>query len=442
MKKLLFLAVALIMVATGANAQSKAVNDAVKAMNKAKAEAENPKKSGLAATWVKLANAYMAVYDAPTEGILVPAPKFQTDLALKGQPALSAEQVEIGGKLFNAVSYVDKVLYYDETETLVAYVVTKSVVENPLQLAYEAVSKAVELDEKKAQTKAISEIFAALKQKYDQAGRMDVTVSRYPEASVNFENAMNVAAHPFVGQVDSTMAYYTAYTATFAKDHSRAIKFFEYCQSIGYEMNGDVASYLAAEYKAVGDTAKCVDILTAGFAKYPTNNYILGDLISVYFETNEDPVKVLELVKSAQANDPNSAILVYVEGEALKSLGRLEDAIAAFHKAGEIDANYIYAPFNEGAAYYDLAVKLDNEAQAELDDNKYMALKEKVDASLKGAIEPFERAFNIAAANESMKDIQVACAEYLKNIFFRFRDEDPSFQASYEKYNQFAADNK
>ena len=61
MKKLLFLAVALMMVATGANAQSKAVNDAVKAMNKAKAEAENPKKSGVAATWVKLANAYMAV---------------------------------------------------------------------------------------------------------------------------------------------------------------------------------------------------------------------------------------------------------------------------------------------------------------------------------------------------------------------------------------------
>ena len=77
-----------------------------------------------------------------------------------------------------------------------------------------------------------------------------------------------------------------------------------------------------------------------------------------------------------------------------------------------------------------------------MDDNKYMALKEQVDAALKGAIEPFERAFNLAAANESLKDMQVACAEYLKNIFFRFRDEDASFQTNYEKYNQFAADNK
>jgi len=45
MKKLLIIAVALMFVATGVNAQSKAVSDAVKAMTKAKAETENPKKA-------------------------------------------------------------------------------------------------------------------------------------------------------------------------------------------------------------------------------------------------------------------------------------------------------------------------------------------------------------------------------------------------------------
>ena len=80
------------MVATGANAQTKAVNDAVKAVNKAKAEAENPKKAGASATWVKLANAYVACYDAPANGLLAGSPKFQIDLVLKGQPALSSEK--------------------------------------------------------------------------------------------------------------------------------------------------------------------------------------------------------------------------------------------------------------------------------------------------------------------------------------------------------------
>ena len=45
MKKLLILAVALMTLATQVNAQSKVVNDAVKAMMKAKADSENPKKA-------------------------------------------------------------------------------------------------------------------------------------------------------------------------------------------------------------------------------------------------------------------------------------------------------------------------------------------------------------------------------------------------------------
>ena len=150
------------MVATGANAQTKAVNDAVKAVNKAKAEAENPKKAAASATWVKLANAYVACYDAPANGLLAGSPKFQIDLVLKGQPALSSEQVEKGGKVLEAVTYVDKVLYFDETGSLQAWVITKPVIENTLGLALEAASKAVELDSKNAQAKPLQEIFSGL----------------------------------------------------------------------------------------------------------------------------------------------------------------------------------------------------------------------------------------------------------------------------------------
>ena len=442
MKKLLFLAVALVMVATGANAQSKAVNDAAKAVAKAKAESENPKKNANPATWVKLANAYMALYDAPANGLLPGSPKFQTDLVLKGQPALSTEQVEKGGKLLQAVTYVDKVLYYDEAGSLTAWTVTKELIENPLALAFEAISKAAELDTKNAQTKPIVEILTGLKGRYYDGAMFDNALANYPEASLGFENAMKVAAHPAIGELDSTLAYYTGVTATMAEDHDRAIKFYEYCQSINFEQKGEVAAALAEEYKAKGDTVKCKEILTAGFAKFPTNQSVLVALINVYRESNEDPVKVLEVLKVAQNNEPNNASLFYAEGDVYKNLERLEDAIAAFKKAGEIDPNYIFAPYSEGAAYYDLAVKIDEKAQAELDDEKYMALKEQVDKALLDAIDPFERAFKIGENNPNFKDVQVVCAEYLKNIFFRFRDKDASFQANYDKYNQFAADNK
>lgn len=442
MKKLLFLAVALVMVATGANAQTKAVNDAVKAVNKAKTESENPKKAGASATWVKLANAYLECYDAPSNGLLAGSPKFQIDMVLKGQPALSTEQVEKGGKMLEAVTYVDKVLYFDETGALQAWVVTKNVIENTLQLAFEAASKAVELDAKNAQAKPLGEIFSGLKQRHFDAAMFHNALGNYAESSVEFESAFNVAAHPFVGEVDSTLAYYTGVTATMAGDHKRAIKFYDYCQSINFEQNGEVAAALAEEHKALGDTVKCKEILTAGFAKFPTNQSILVALINVYRESNEDPAKVLEVLKVAQNNEPNNASLFYAEGDVYKNLGKLEEAIASFKKAGEIDANYIFAPYSEGATYYDLAIKIDEKAQAEMDDEKYLALKEQVDKALIDAIAPFERAFEIGAKTPDFKDIQVVCAEYLKNIFFRFRDKDASYQEKYDKYNQFAAENK
>ena len=58
-----------------------------------------------------------------------------------------------------------------------------------------------------------------------------------------------------------------------------------------------------------------------------------------------------------------------------------------------------------------------------------------MEAALENAIEPFEKAFSITQD----KDFQVACAEYLKNIFFRFRDKSEEYKAKYDKYNDFTS---
>ena len=50
----------------------------------------------------------------------------------------------------------------------------------------------------------------------------------------------------------------------------------------------------------------------------------------------------------------------------------------------------------------------------------------------------FEKAFEIAED----KDIKLACAEYLKNIYFRFREKGAEFQANHEKYNRYVEENK
>lgn len=438
MKKFLFAVVALFMLASQANAQSKASADALKALDKAKADTENPKKGTLPATWVKLASAYQACYDAPVEGLLQGSPQMQVKLLLKDQQVLSSSQEEKNGKLFTVDTYADKALYYDENGVLAAWTVTKPALENALQLSFDAIKKAAELDTKGAQKKQITDGLTNLKNKFYEGAMSDYTLGNFSNASVGFEKTWEVSGHPVLGIVDSTMAYYAAVTATMAGERDRAIKFLEYCLSINYELDGDIRASLADNYKAKGDTVKCKEILTAAFEKYPTSQSVLVALINIYLESNDDPEKVLEILKVAQKNEPNNASLVYAEGSVYRKLNKFEEAVAAFKKSGEIDAKYVFAPFAEGCAYYDWAVDIQEKAQNELDDAKYNALLEQMEKTLEAAIVPFEKAFEISED----ADIKLACAEYLKNIFFRFREKSADFQASYDKYNKYVEENK
>ena len=85
--------------------------------------------------------------------------------------------------------------------------------------------------------------------------------------------------------------------------------------------------------------------------------------------------------------------------------------------------------------YYNQAVDIQTKAQEEFDDAKYAALVAEFEKTLKACIEPFEKAYSIT----SDKDIKLGVAEYLKNTYFRFRDQDASYQAGYEKYNAIIA---
>lgn len=438
MKKLLFAVVSLLMIASQAGAQSKAAADALKALDKAKADVENPKKGVQPATWVKLANAYMNCFDAPAQGLLQGSPQMQVKLLIKDQQVVSSEQVEKGGKLYTADNYADKTLYYDENGMLVTWTITKPVLEGALDLSFEALNKAAELDTQNKQAKAIKESVTNLKNKYYDAAMSDYTLGNYAGASVGFEKTYNVSNHPAIAVIDTTMAYYTAVTANMAKDSDRAIKFYEYCLSINYELDGDIRASLADNYKAKGDTVKCKEILTTAFEKFPTSQSVLVSLINIYLESNDDPEKVLTILKVAQGNEPNNASLVYAEGSVYRKLNKFEEAIAAFDKAAQIDAKYVYAPFAAGCAYYDWAVDIQDKAQNELDDNKYAALLEQMEKTLESAIVPFEKAFEVSED----ADIKLACAEYLKNIYFRFREKGENYQASYDKFNKYVEENK
>ena len=183
---------------------------------------------------------------------------------------------------------------------------------------------------------------------------------------------------------------------------------------------------------------KAIGIPENGFSKYPTNQSILVSLINAYLESNDDPNKILDLIKKAQENEPANASLYYAEGNVWKNLKEMEKALACYQKSIETDPNYYYGSFAIGAAYYDRAVDIQTKATEEMDDAKYEALVKQLEENLEAAIVPFESCFSICPDQE----IKMVVAEYLKNIYFRFREKSEEYKANYEKFNSFLESSK
>ena len=416
-------------------AQTKDVADALKAFERAKSSADNAKKATNPKTWTDLAAAYAQVYDAPIKSIWLGASQMEIKVLLKDQRIEKSEEVEINGTVYLADFYTDKVLYYSQAGELAAWKVTKQYLDEPLlENSLDALNKAIEADTKQRSTADVKTQLEALKSRYFNEAMSAYALGSFKEASVDFEKAANIGAHKLIGQIDTALIYYAGMTAFMAQDHDRAIEFFNKALEHEYDAAGDAYSYLAESYKAKSDVAMAKEVLNRGFKKYPSTQSILVSLINTYLESNDDPNKILELIHQAQKNEPNNATLHYAEGNVWKNLGELDKAIESYKNSVKIDENYYFGFFAIGAAYYDNAVELQAKAADEMDDAKYEAMVKELEANLEAAIEPFEKCFDATQDAE----IKAVVAEYLKNIYFRFREKSAEYMAGYEKYNSYA----
>ena len=427
MKKL-FISLAVLLMCVGTiSAQNREAAKALKELDKAK---QNVEKKPSASAWLKLGDAYAACYEAPITGVFLDASAMQTQMLMKGQQKLGSEQTEINGKVITVDTYSDKKLYIDENGNVMGFKILEEITPAPLAEALKAYSKAAEAG---ASEKDLKPSLTNLAQKFWTLGMSNYRIGDFLAASESFENSYRVNSMPAVGEADGESLYYSGFTAFYGKDTKRAQALLNECLSKGIDQKGDVYSLLADSYKSTGDTAKCKSLLAEGFEKFPTNQGILVSLINTYLESKDDPEKVLAVLHKAQENEPNNASLFYAEGNLYRTMKNYEKAIEFFRKSAELDPKYVFAPYSEGDTYYSIALEIQEKASMEADDNKYNQMLNEMNDCLKKAIEPFERAFSITDDVE----IKKACAEYLKQIFFRFRDESPEYQQKHAEYVAF-----
>ncbi len=427
-------ALAATLFAVNAQAQNKEVAAAQAALEKAQAAAENPKQNTKLATWLKYGETLVKAYAAPSGAAWV-GMSMQEFQMLAGERALSESQVTVGGQQMTKRVFANKNMYFNEAGQLTIIEVTKPIVADPLDKALNAYAKAAELDPKGTKTKEIKAALEDIASKFTDEAYNSYNLGDMKAASAYFEKAAKASATAPLSTVDTSAIYNAGFVAWADQDWNRARTFLEQCVNYGYFEKGEVYAKLADVATGLGDSAASKKYLETGMTKFPENQSVLIGLINYYLNSGEDTTRLFELFEDAKKNEPDNASLYYVEGNARKKLGQTEEALAAYDKATEVNPNYEWGYIGKGIALYDLAVELQDKANNEMDNDKYMALMGEFEKALKGCIEPFEKAFEIVSDDE----IKMNLAEYLKNACFRFRNEGADFQAKYDKYNAVAA---
>ena len=412
------------------DAKKAAVNAAVK-------DSQDAKKAAKVATWMKLAQAYVDAHDAPAGNARIGAGRQEIQLVMGNAKPISTEEVVVAGEQMKKESYGAYNFYFNGADVLAIVEVTKPVVEDALDKAVAAYKKAVEVDAKGTKTKDIANALQAIVQKYDEDASNEYYLGNYDKAAKYFEAAAIASAMPPYSQLDCNNYYNAGFVSLQGGNVAKAKDMFVKCiENDYYGEGGEVYAKLASVYEKE-DPATSKKYLEEGFSKFPQSQSILIGLINSYIKNHEDAGKLFELIDQAKVNEPNNASLYYVEGNINRQLKNEEAAVAAYEKCAEINPNYEYGYVGEGIMFYDKAIELQEQAQNELDDAKYTALLSQFETALKACIAPFEKAFNITKDDV----VKTSVAEYLKNACYRFRDEDASFQAAYEKYSAIVAGN-
>ncbi len=418
-----------------ADAQTNAAS-ARKAVESARTATQNEKKASKVATWINLAQKCLDAYNQPSSNVWLGADQQALMLSMGSEKPSSVEAVTLGGQQYTKQVFEDKNIYFNGAGQLAIIEVTKPVVENALSEALKAYSTAYELDTKGSKLKDIKEGVETISKKLSEDAYTAYTLGDVKKAQSLFEDAYEASTQKPCEKIDTNSLYNAAFTSWTLSDYAKAKPLFDKCIDYGYYADGgevfaklsDCVSHI--DTTAAGKAA-AKEYLEQGFAKFPTSESIVFGLINYYMASGEGTDRLFELLNQAKSTSPDNASLYYVEGQAYKQLGDLEKAAASYDESAAKDPKYVYAYIGKGQMYYEKALELQEKASTETDDAKYYALTQEFEVTLKQCIDPFEKAY-VVCEDAAIKS---TVAEYLKQVYYRFRDQDQKYMDGYEKYN-------
>ena len=406
---------------------------------------QNPKKKINTKTWITRAVLYQDIYDEPTKGIWAGISQAEVNLILREQKTIGNEVETVGGYDYAVVVYPDKKLYFDQEAVLAFWEISKPIVENPLNIAYDAYMEAIKLDVAGKEKKKIKEGLDRLSKQYLTETSNDYSVEKYEKALTNIKRSLEISSNPVIGIIDTMAMYNAAMIAASAKDYKISEEYYKKAINLGYTNNGDTYYRLAYDVLAPQEKKEeQLKVLQEGLQKFPENTNIIFGLIDYYRFAGDDPAKVLPLLAQAKELDPNNAALYWAEGQLFQNIAEtsnndedIQKATDNYNKSIELNPDYFNAYYGLGTMHYNRGAVLNNNAN-----NVPVNQVDKYEALLKSSIEEFEKSLPYMLKAHELNPSEVVVVEVLKEIYYRLRNKGEEYEAQHKKFNDLLLEMK
>ncbi|HZH73538.1 MAG TPA: tetratricopeptide repeat protein [Mariniphaga sp.] len=298
----------------------------------------------------------------------------------------------------------------------------KKLAEDPLTEAFNSYQKAIELDEGDKFSNSVKVKLTLLTNDLTNQAVEAFNENDYPKALRSFEQILSIQDIPVIAQdnpgaIDTVIIYNAGLAAFNAEQYDKAIDYFEQTAETGYN-EARTYGLISNAYLAKQDTMGAVQALQEGFEKYPEDNTVLTNMIQIYLDMNktEDALKYLRM---AIEREPNNATFHFAQGTLHEKLDNIDEAIASYEKAIEVDDSFFNAYYNLGAVYYNQGVK-----QIEVANAVPTNQNAQYEAELAKADEWFKKALPYMEKCYELKPDDTMTKESLKNLYYRLKDMD------------------
>jgi tetratricopeptide (TPR) repeat protein len=294
----------------------------------------------------------------------------------------------------------------------------KSLYADPLDEAYTAYEKALELDPKGGIKKKIitGMVYNSLAVNFYNQGSGKFEAKDYAGALKAFESQIKITeSDKYAGAVDTGMYYNAGLAAVNSSKYAEAIKYFEKCGEMKY-MGITPYFQMSEAYLSMGDTAKAESTLTGLAAKFPTDKNVTLQLIDLYIKggKNEDALKYLKVAKET---DPNNYSLYFAGGIIFLNQNKNDEAIVELTKSIELKSDVYDTQYGCGAAYINKAAEMFKAANDIMDVKKYTEAIDQANAVYAKALPYFEKALEL-------KPDDVYTMNNLKELYYRLKQAD------------------